>query len=115
MRKTLVPVAICFALLAFLAPGASVQPVLAQQQPVTFLCLAPAGHVCQFSVRTGASPISFALPSGERRELAGITPVSDKYCVCDPGPVTSDCTAPQINHWCLGFWADVAPGLNPPR
>jgi hypothetical protein len=70
---------------------------------------------CQFSVRTGASPISFALPSGERRELAGITPVSDKYCVCDPGPVTPDCTAPQIDHWCLGFWADVAPGLNPPR
>jgi hypothetical protein len=114
MSKTLVLVSICLALLAFLAPGASLQPVSAQQ-PATFLCLAPAGHVCQFAVRTGAGPISFALPSGERRELAGLTPVVDKYCVCDPGPVTPDCTAPQLGNWCLGYWADVVPGLNPPR
>jgi hypothetical protein len=113
MRKTLLPVAICFALPAFLAPGTSA--VLAQQKTAAFVCPAPAGHVCQFTVRTGATPMSFALPSGERSELAGITPGSDKYCVCDPGPVTPDCTAPQIDHWCLGFWADVVPGLNPPR
>jgi hypothetical protein len=112
MRKTLLPVVISFALLAFLMPGTS--SVLAQQQSATFVCLAPAGHVCQFTVRS-ASPISFALPSGERKELADITPGSDKYCVCDPGPVSPDCTAPQIDHWCLGFWADVRPGQNPPR
>ena len=110
--RTLLRVAICLTLLAFLAPGAIAQQVLAQQQTVTFLCNAPAGHVCQFTVRTGASPISFALPSGERREQAGITPGNDKYCVCDPGPVTADCKAPQIDHWCLGLWLDVAPGLN---
>jgi hypothetical protein len=113
MRKTLLPVAICFALPAFLAPGTSA--VLAQQQTVTFVCPLPAGHVCQFTVRTAASPISFALPAGERSELAGITPVRDKYCVCDPGPVTPDCTAPRVDHWCLGFWADVVPGPSPPR
>jgi len=67
MRNTRLLVAICLAPLAFLAPGTSA--VLAQQQTVTFLCLAPAGHVCQFTVRTGVSPISFALPSGERSQL----------------------------------------------
>jgi len=51
MRNTRLLVAICLAPLAFLAPGTSA--VLAQQQTVTFLCLAPAGHVCQFTVRTG--------------------------------------------------------------
>ncbi len=112
MRTTLLPVAICFVLLAFLAPGAGAQQITAQQQTVTFLCNAPVGHVCQFTVRTGAMPISFALPSGQRQELAGITPGSDKYCVCDPGPVTPDFRAPQIDHWCLGLWLDVAPGLN---
>ncbi len=110
--KMLQPVAICFALLAFLTPGANGQQLLAQQRTVTFLCNAPAGHVCQFMVRTAASPISFALPSGQRQELAGITPGSDKYCVCDPGPVTPDCQAPQIDHWCLGQWLDVTPGTN---
>jgi len=111
MSKTLLPVAICLAP-AFLTLGTS---TMAQQQTAAFVCLAPAGHVCQFAVRTGAAPMSFALPSGERNELAGVTPGSDKYCVCDPGPVTLDCNAPQIDHWCLGFWADVVPGLNPPR
>jgi hypothetical protein len=107
------PVAIGFALLAFLVPGTRAS--LAQQQIVTFVCPVPAGHMCQFVVRTAASPISFALSSGERTELAGITPGIDKYCVCDPGPVTSDCTAPRIDHWCLGFWADVVLGPNPPK
>ena len=82
------------------------------QQTVTFLCAAPAGHVCQFAVKTGGSQMAFALPSGERKEVAGITPHADKYCVCDPGPVTADCTAPQLDHWCLGSWLDVDPGLN---
>jgi hypothetical protein len=82
------------------------------QQPVTFLCAAPAGHICQFAIKTGGSQTSFALPSGERKEVAGITPHADKYCVCDPGPVTADCTAPQVGHWCLGSWLDVDPGLN---
>jgi len=111
MRKTLLLVVL--ALPNCLAFATSV--ALAQHQTPTFVCLAPAEHVCQFTVRTGASPMSFALRSGERKELTGITSGSDKYCVCDPGPVTPDCTAPQIGHWCLGFWADVVPGLNPPR
>jgi len=87
------------------------EPALAQQT-VTFLCNAPAGHVCQFSIKTGAGPIDFALPSGQRKELPGITPHADKYCVCDPGPVTPDCKAPQLDHWCLGSWVDVDTGLN---
>jgi hypothetical protein len=82
------------------------------QQTVTFLCNAPAGHVCQFSIKTTAGPIDFALPSGERKLVAGVTPHADKYCVCDPGPVTPDCTAPRLDHWCMGQWLDVDPGLN---
>ena len=42
----------------------------------------------------------------------GISPHADKYCVCDPGPVTPDCKAPQLDHWCMGQWLDVDPGLN---
>ena len=82
------------------------------QQTVTFLCAAPAGHVCQFAVKTGGAQTTFALPSGERKEVANITPHADKYCVCDPGPVTADCTAPQLGHWCLGSWLDVDTGQN---
>jgi hypothetical protein len=82
------------------------------QQTVTFLCLAPAGHVCQYAVRSGGQEIAFALPSGERKEVPGITPHVDKYCVCDPGPVTPDCKAPRLDHWCLGAWADVDAGTN---
>jgi hypothetical protein len=72
------------------------------QQTVTFLCAAPAGHVCQFAVQTGGSQVAFALPSGQRKEVPGITPHADKYCVCDPGPVTANCQAPRLDHWCLG-------------
>jgi hypothetical protein len=82
------------------------------QQTVTFLCAAPAGHVCQYAVQTGGSQVNFALPSGERKEVPGITPHADKYCVCDPGPVTPDCKAPQLDHWCMGSWLDVDPGVN---
>ncbi len=81
-------------------------------QTVTFLCAAPAGHVCQFAVQTAGAPIAFSLPSGERKEVPHITPHADKYCVCDPGPVTPDCKAPQLDHWCMGSWLDVDPGLN---
>ena len=56
--------------------------------------------------------MAFALPSGERKELPAITPHADKYCVCDPGPVTPDCKAPQLDHWCMGSWLDVDAGLN---
>jgi hypothetical protein len=89
-----------------LATGASAQ------QTVTFLCAAPAGHVCQFAIKTGGSQMTFALPSGERKEVASITPHADKYCVCDPGRVTPDCTAPQLGHWFLGSWLDVDTGQN---
>jgi hypothetical protein len=56
--------------------------------------LAPAGRVCQFSVRTTAGPVDFAPLCGERCEVAGIVPYSDKYCACDPGPVTPDSRRP---------------------
>lgn len=106
MRILLLSTALCLAGPLCLATPASAQ------QTVTFLCAAPAGHVCQFAVKTGGAQTTFALPSGERKELASITPHADKYCVCDPGPVTPDCTAPQLGHWCLGSWLDVDPGLN---
>ena len=82
------------------------------QQTVTFLCNAAAGHVCQFQINTASGPINFALPSGQRTQIPNVTPHADKYCVCDPGPVTPDCTAPQLGHWCMGQWLDVDPGLN---
>jgi hypothetical protein len=103
MARTFLALAVAVALPAFWAPAARAQ------QAVPFVCLAPAGHVCQFEVRTPAGPIDFALPSGERKEVAGVTPRSDKYCVCDPGPVTADCKAPRLDHWCLGDWVDVTP------
>ena len=106
MRKLLLATALCVAAPIWLGTAASAQ------QTVTFLCAAPAGHVCQFAVQTGGSQIAFALPSGERKEVPGITPHADKYCVCDPGPVTADCTAPRIDHWCMGSWLDVDSGLN---
>jgi hypothetical protein len=77
------------------------------QQTVTFLCAAPAGHVCQVAVQTAGSEVKFSLPSGERKELAGVTPHAGKYCVCDPGPVTPDCKAPRLDHWCMGSWLDA--------
>ncbi len=70
----------------------------------------PAGHVCQFAVQT--APIDFALPSGERKFVPGLVPYQAKYCVCDPGPVTPDCRAPRMDHWCLGQWLAVVPGVN---
>ncbi len=106
MRRLFLAAAIGVAAPIWLGAAASAQ------QPVTFLCAAPAGHVCQFAVKTGGSQLAFALPSGERKQVANITPHADKYCVCDPGPVTADCTAPQLGHWCLGSWLDVDLGLN---
>ena len=112
MWKTLLAPALILALPALPPPAASAEQLLAQQETVRFVCTAPAGHVCQFSLRTGAGPVDFALPAGERREVAGIVPYKDKYCVCDPGPVTPDCKAPQLDHWCLGDWLDVTRELN---
>jgi hypothetical protein len=106
MRNLLLATTLCAASVAGLTLPANAQ------QTVTFLCAAPAGHVCQFAVKTGGSQTTFALPSGERKEVANITPHADKYCVCDPGPVTADCTAPQLGHWCLGSWLDVDTGQN---
>jgi hypothetical protein len=110
MRNLLLTTALCVAPVC-LASAANAQQTLTQQT-VTFLCAAPAGHVCQFAVKTGGSQMTFALPSGERKDVASITPHADKYCVCDPGPVTADCTAPQLGHWCLGSWLDVDTGQN---
>jgi hypothetical protein len=106
MRNLLLSIALGAVAPIWLATAASAQ------QTVSFLCAAPAGHVCQFAVKTGGSQMTFALPSGERKEVANITPHADKYCVCDPGPVTADCTAPQLGHWCLGSWLDVDTGQN---
>ena len=111
MRKLLLSAALCVAAPVCLATAAEAQQTQAQQT-VTFLCAAPAGHVCRFAVQTGGSQIAFALPSGERKEVPGVTPHVDKYCVCDPGPVTPDCKAPQLDHWCMGSWLDVDAGLN---
>jgi hypothetical protein len=101
MRNLLLTTALCVAAPVWLALPANAQQALAQQT-VTFLCAAPAGHVCQFAIQTGGSQVAFALPSGERKEVPGITPHSDKYCVCDPGPVTANCQAPRLDH---GVWA----------
>ncbi len=111
MRGRLLSAALCAGAPLWMASVAISQPAVAQQT-VTFLCAAPTGHVCQFAVQTAGSQVAFALPSGERKELPGITPRVDKYCVCDPGPVTPDCKAPQLDHWCMGQWLDVDPGLN---
>ena len=106
MKTLILAVALCATLPACLATAAHAQ------QTATFLCLAPGGHVCQFAVKTGGSQMNFALPSGERKEVPGITVHADKYCVCDPGPVTPDCKAPRLDHWCLGSWVDVDSGVN---
>ena len=106
MRKQLLSLALLAAAFVVAEGGAGAQ------QTVTFLCAAPAGHVCQFAVKTAGSQIAFALPSGERKEIRSITPHADKYCVCDPGPVTQDCKAPELDHWCMGAWLDVDIGLN---
>jgi hypothetical protein len=93
--------------------GSAGLPSLAQaEQTVTFLCAAPAGHLCEFAVQTGGTQVAFSLPSGERKEVPNITPHADKYCVCDPGPVTPDCKAPRLDHWCMGSWLGVDAGLN---
>jgi hypothetical protein len=60
MNKLLLSIALCATGLAYQATGAQAQ------QTVTFLCLAPAGHVCQYAVQTGARQIAFAVPSGEK-------------------------------------------------
>ena len=104
MRKLLLLTALCVAAPLSLATAATAEQTLAQQT-VTFLCAAPTGHVCQFAVQTGGSQINFALPSGERKEAPGVTPHADKYCVCDPGPVTLTARRPS---WIIGAWA---PGL----
>ena len=113
-KKTLLGLAVLASLSAFAVPTANAQQVLAQQKPVRFLCAAPTGHVCQYRVLTAAGPMDFALPSGERREVGGVTPLVDKYCVCDPGPVTPDCKEPRLGYWCLGRWSKVKrpPELN---
>jgi hypothetical protein len=111
MRNLFLTAALFVAAPVCLALPANAQQTLAQQT-VTFLCAAPAGHVCQFAVQSAGSQVAFALPSGQRKEVPGITPHADKYCVCDPGPVTANCQAPQIDHWCLGAWLDVDAGLN---
>jgi len=112
VNRTFLTLALCLTLPATLAPPAGAQQVASAHHNAKFLCLAPAGHTCQFEVRTNQGPIDFALPSGHRRVIGGITPNSDTYCVCDPGPVTPDCKAPRLDHWCLGHWLDVTPGLN---
>jgi len=106
MRHLLLSTVLCAATSVGWATGASAR------QTVIFVCAAPAGHTCQFAVKTAGTQITFTLPSGERKEAPNITPHVDKYCVCDPGPVTPDCRAPRIDHWCLGSWVDVDPGLN---
>ncbi len=49
MKKLLLSAAVCVVAPVCLATAANAQQMLAQQT-VTFLCAAPAGHVCQFAV-----------------------------------------------------------------
>ena len=52
-------------------------------------------------------------PAVRRAKLVpGLVPYQAKYCVCDPGPVTPDCRTPRMDHWCLGQWLAVVPGVN---
>ncbi|HTR14165.1 MAG TPA: hypothetical protein VMI72_13170 [Roseiarcus sp.] len=95
-----------------LAAAAAGPQHAAAQEAVTFTCIAAAGHVCQFAVRTGGGQINFALPSGETKEVPGVLPHLSTYCVCDPGPVTPDCRQPRLDMWCLGSWTEVYPGVN---
>jgi hypothetical protein len=97
---------------AALVLGMLATPAFAQERTVEFVCLAPAGHTCQYVIKTAKGPVSFALPAGEKKMVPGITPRADKYCVCDPGPVNDSCTAPEVGKWCLGYWQDVDPGKN---
>ena len=97
---------------AALILGALAIPTFAQEKSVEFVCSAPAGHTCQFAIKTTKGPVSFALPSGQKKKVEGVTPRADKYCVCDPGPVNETCTAPEVGKWCLGYWQDVVPGIN---
>src|ERR1700722_4542418 len=83
------------------------------QQTVTFDCASPAGHTCQFGVRTKAGTVlNFGLSSGDVHQLSGIVPGEDTYCVCDPTPVTADCKAPDPKNWCSGSWRPVTAGIN---
>jgi hypothetical protein len=81
-------------------------------QPATLACVVAKGHVCQFAVRTGATQVNFALPSGQKKRVPRVDPRASLYCVCDPGPVTPDCKEPRVGFWCLGSWAPVLPGVN---
>ena len=83
MRKLFL--SLCVAAPILLAVAANAQQKLAQQT-VTFLCAAPAGHVCQFAVQRGGSQIEFALPSGKRKRVSGVTPRADKVLRLRPGP-----------------------------
>jgi hypothetical protein len=72
--------AACYVLSAFLAPPMSAH------ECARLLCLAPAGHICQFEVRTPGGPIEFALPSGERKEVAGVTRAATNIALAIPVP-----------------------------
>ncbi len=98
---------------AVLLAATTVGPRYAKAQELaSFTCIAPAGHVCQFTVRTGGGRMDFALPSGGTKEAPGLVPHVDTYCVCDPGPVTPDCKQPRLDLWCSGSWSEVQPGVN---
>ena len=62
MKKLFLSTSLCVTGPAWLANAAHAQ------QTVTFLCAAPAGHVCQYAVQTGGSQITFALPSASGRK-----------------------------------------------
>jgi hypothetical protein len=107
MRGLLLPLSAVLMTAAIASPGYA-----AAQEAASFTCIAPAGRVCQFAVRTGGGQMNFALPSGETKEVPGLVPHVDTYCVCDPGPVTPDCKQPRLDLWCLGSWSEVQPGVN---
>ena len=96
MRNLLLSAALCAVTSVGLVSSASAQQTVS-------LPVRGAGRT-RVSVRGAnrGSQMAFALPSGERKEVPGITPHADRYCVCDPGPITPDCKAPG---WIIGAWA----------
>ena len=105
MRTIGLSVAMGLALSALFAPAAN-----EQKQPTIFFCAAPAGHVCQFAVQTGAAPIDFALPSGERKLVPGLVPYQE-LCL-RARPCHAGLRGARIDHWYPGQWLAVVPGVN---
>ena len=97
------PIAMGLALSALFAPAAN-----AQQQPTIFFCAAPAGHVCRFVVQTGATPIDFALLSGERSSSPALFRTRPSIVFVTPALSRRTAGRPA---WTIGAWANGWPSF----